>query len=332
MQLRQVHVEGRPCVSVLMSLPLQGHASYHLTDAGTPVRVPCRIVPARGPMSRSYNVGGLPDREQHTRLQQLSFDFVRAWQAAPSVDQAPDLRQFLPSLEETQRRATLELLLRIDIEERWRRRQFVILEHYLERFPDLGPVGELPATLVLEEFKIRHQFGDQPPLATYQRRFPDQYPELQRLLQGEESPTLTPSAAKPGTRPPDQRPPGDQVLPMSAEYRLLEQIGKGSYGEVWRAEAPGGFDVALKIMYRPAGHEDVKRELQALVAIKRLRHPFLLATTAYWQMPDRLIIAMELADDNLYNRLWQCKDAGLPGIPVEELLGYFHDASIALDY
>lgn len=282
-------------------------------------------------MSHSYHVGGLPDSRPQTRLQQLSIEFVRAWQAASSLDQAPDLGKFLPAVDETQRRSTLELLLRIDIEERWRRRQHVYVEHYLERFPDLGTAVDLPATLILEEYRVRQQFGDQPPLPTYQRRFPTQYPELLRLIQGEEDPTVTPDGGKKNTRVGERLQTSSELLSHTG-YKLLEQIGRGSYGEVWRAEAPGGFEAALKIMHRPAGHEDVKRELQALEAIKRLHHPFLLATTAYWQGKDQLIIAMELAHDNLYNRVQQCKDSGLMGIPEKELLGYFHEAAKALDY
>src|SRR6266511_1526012 len=248
-----------------MSLPLRGHASYHYCSAGTRpsgCQNVSRLAPARGPMSRSYHVGELPDSKQQTRLQQLSIEFVRAWQAAPSLDQAPDLANFLPALDETQRRSSLELLLRLDLEERWRRRQHVYVEHYLERFPDLGTAVDLPATLILEEYRVRQQFGDQPPLPTYQRRFHTQYPELMRLMQGEENPTLTPAPGKPNAHLAEKQKSSSELL-SNTGYKLIEQIGRGSYGEVWRAEAPGGFEAALKIMHRPAGHEDVKRELQA---------------------------------------------------------------------
>src|SRR5207249_6157325 len=108
------------------------------------------------------------------------------------------------------------LLLRIDLEERWRRRNFILLEQYLDRFPDLGSGPELPATLILEEYRIRHQFGDQPLLAAYQRRFPAQFSELKRLLEGDDFPTLTPDSKKP-TRAADRSPASSQVLPISAE-------------------------------------------------------------------------------------------------------------------
>src|SRR5205807_590306 len=73
-------------------------------------------------------------------------------------------------------------------------------------------------------------------------------------------------------------------------------------------------------------------ELDSMEAIKLLRHPFLLRTQAFWALADRLLIAMELADGNLSDREQECKKTGLNGIPMEELLKYFCEASEAIDY
>src|SRR5262249_44681754 len=82
-------------------------------------------------------------------------------------------------------------------------------------------------------------------------------------------------------------------------YRLLEYIDHGQFGEVWRAQAPGGIEVAVKIITRPLENAQRQREQQALEAIKGLRHPFLLQTQAYWSQPDQLLIVMELAESCL---------------------------------
>ena len=39
-------------------------------------------------------------------------------------------------------------------------------------------------------------------------------------------------------------------------YRTQERIGAGGYGEVWRAEAPGGIAKAIKVVY---GYHDDER-------------------------------------------------------------------------
>jgi serine/threonine protein kinase len=115
-------------------------------------------------------------------------------------------------------------------------------------------------------------------------------------------------------------------------YQLIEHIGSGSYGEVWRAQAPGGIEVAIKILFQAMDHGGVKRELHSLELIRGLRHPFLLHTQAFWIEEGRLCIAMELADRSLRDRLIECREAGLPGIPAEELLANVHEAAEALDY
>src|SRR5207253_9419057 len=122
------------------------------------------------------------------------------------------------------------------------------------------------------------------------------------------------------------------VLPVGQGYRLEKRIGSGSFGEVWRAIAPGGVPVAIKIIARPLDHELAQRELQALELIKRLSHPYLVQTQAYWPLEDRLVIVMELADGSLSSRLKECRDAGESGIPAGELYGYFREAAEALDY
>src|SRR5205807_1106843 len=111
-----------------------------------------------------------------------------------------------------------------------------------------------------------------------------------------------------------------------------KRLGSGGFGEVWQGEAPGGVPCAIKVVFRPIEHESAQREKQSLDLIKRLRHPFLLATQQFFLEDDKLHIVMELADGSLRDRLKECAKAGLKGIPVTELIQYFREAAEALDY
>jgi tetratricopeptide (TPR) repeat protein/serine/threonine protein kinase len=127
--------------------------------------------------------------------------------------------------------------------------------------------------------------------------------------------------------------PGDSVhIGIPGSYRLLQRLGRGMYGEVWRAEAPGGVEVALKIIARTIKPEEANRELDALQVVKRLRHQNLLSLQAFFAQEHQLVIVLELADRSLRQRLAECRKAGESGIPPAELLAYFREATEALDY
>src|SRR5262249_36706327 len=104
----------------------------------------------------------------------------------------------------------------------------------------------------------------------------------------------------------------------------------GAFAEVYRGTAPGGIPVAIKKIIQPIDRDEAKRELKSLELIKRLKHPFLLATHAFWLSADRLYIVMELADRTLRDRLRGCP----PGtsLPPAELIAYTAQAAQALDY
>lgn len=115
-------------------------------------------------------------------------------------------------------------------------------------------------------------------------------------------------------------------------YRTTERIGAGGYGEVWRAEAPGGIAKAIKVVYGYHDDERASRELVALNRIKEASHPFVLSLERIETIDGHLVIVTELASANLKQRFEQHRGRGLPGIPRSELLGYLRDAADALDY
>src|SRR4051794_11046778 len=120
---------------------------------------------------------------------------------------------------------------------------------------------------------------------------------------------------------------GDEPVPG---FQLRERVGVGGSGEVWRAEAPGGLPVALKLIHvaRKLG----AREQSTLRILRAIRHPNLLTYFGAWTTDDFLVIGMELADRSLWDRWHEFAEQGLAGIPRGELLEALGEAAEVIDF
>lgn len=121
----------------------------------------------------------------------------------------------------------------------------------------------------------------------------------------------------------------DEIIPG---YRLVDRLGSGGYGEVWKATAPGGLLKAVKIVFGRIDEMRGEREMKALERIKELRHPFVISLERVEIVDGQLLFVTELAERSLKDLFDEYRKNGKPGIPRKELLGYLHDAADALDY
>jgi serine/threonine protein kinase len=143
--------------------------------------------------------------------------------------------------------------------------------------------------------------------------------------------------------------PGREIVPG---HKLVRLIGRGAYGEVWEAQAPGRLPIALKIIKEldQVGGRG-RQEFRALEIIRQVAHNGLMELRAYWVLdrrgrliPDEwrgqpgapvaahLIVATRLADRNMSQVLAEFREQGKPGVPPKELFGYLRQVASALDY
>jgi serine/threonine protein kinase len=90
---------------------------------------------------------------------------------------------------------------------------------------------------------------------------------------------------------PDLEPKGEPLR----GYRLLEQIGDGAFGVVYRATQPQiGREVAIKaVLPELANHPDfVRRFEREAQIVARLEHPHIVPLYDYWREPDAAYLVM----------------------------------------
>lgn len=150
---------------------------------------------------------------------------------------------------------------------------------------------------------------------------------------------------------------GKEIVPG---YRLLERIGHGQFGEVWRASGPGGTLAALKIIEIDRIHG--WKELRGIRRVITVVHPHIMPVTSLWLVNHQgevldddafanieslatakktgtievancllgwLVVAMPLGERDLLRRLQECEGQGLP---LAELMGHMRDAAKGIDF
>src|SRR5262249_54171657 len=168
--------------------------------------------------------------------------------------------------------------------------------------PELAADADATLELLYFEYVLREELGQAPSAADWYRRFPEQEAPLRKILQihhgtsaGSASggpcascDTLTPlqTVAQP-TAPAPRR---------LSKYVLLEELGRGSMGVVYKAREPA-LDrmVALKVILAGvhAGSDQLARVHREGRAIARLQHPNIVQIHEIGEDDGRPFLCME---------------------------------------
>ena len=114
-------------------------------------------------------------------------------------------------------------------------------------------------------------------------------------------------------------------------YRLTHYLGRGGWGEVWKATRPEGPALALKFL--PCDSQLLAaQEIRGLQAIRQLQHHNLIHIDRVWCFSGHIVIAMELAEGSLLDLLGVYGSEFGTGIIPDHLCHFLTQAAVALDF
>jgi serine/threonine protein kinase len=186
-------------------------------------------------------------------------------------------------------------------------------ENFFSDHPSLAASAESALDLIYTEFLTRLELNRQQLVQEMCARFPALADDLRKQFQfhsllqdGLAGAALDPAAARP--------PQGPAWAEHLAGYELLEEIGRGGIGIVYRARHRDSDQVvALKVLVGPAGPCEAERFRAEASALTRLRHPNIVGVYDVSSTPEQPYLAMEyVAGGNLAQAL-----GGQP-VPVAE--------------
>ena len=179
----------------------------------------------------------------------------------------------------------------------WSNGEPTTIERFLAAAGGEEPAEDELFELIYTEVVLREQAEEFPTHAEYRRRFPEHADRVGRLFEVHEAvrdaslPGL--GNGRTGTNP------TAEPTPMFGNYELLEEVGRGGMGIVYRARHNVSDEiVALKVIRSGsfAGEEEAKRFQSEVETASRVRHPGLVPIIESGECGGMQYLVMEFID------------------------------------
>jgi eukaryotic-like serine/threonine-protein kinase len=231
--------------------------------------------------------------------------------------------------------AELAAMVQVDIDIRWRRNEAQPAESYLARFPALCDDPELAVDIIYAEYLARERSGECPVAAEFRQRFPAFAEELSKqidlhraleAIDDESDADASESDFEESSLESPNR-------PAEASYEILEEIGRGGMGVVYKARqvALHRF-VALKMVRSvdATNQELLARFRSEARAVASLHHPHIVQVYDFGQHNGLPFLAMELIEggtlaSRLHGNPWPPRAAGKLMIKLAGAVQFAHD-------
>ena len=271
---------------------------------------------------------------QQSLLARAVRNYIHSWKRDHPPSIARFLEQTLESLplnDETAQRLLVELV-EADLELRWQPgpssdnvtiltsdtqstiaasdtfpEDHWMLEHYVERLPQLGPLSNLPWELILAEYRVRRRREDHPQVSELAERFQRSPEKLKDVLAQVEN-ELIPDGVSIN---PESRMATSLITPFDlggefGSYELLEEIARGGMGIVFKARQKGlNRIVAIKMILsgQLATPEAIERFHMEAAAAAQLQHPNIVSIHEAGSHDDQYFFSMEFVPGASLNKV-----------------------------